>query len=453
MVEIRCDDHDNEYYHESNDYPLLENTIGEGNYTITSARRPLLPDFQHGQGSVSHVTAESGHPNGPLEGLLSPNITTNYGSTINLTGRMAMQIERSEATSNINVSAMLATAAHMEHQREPPMADSTPHPNFPLEELHIERQPGRPDNPSPLTTSTQNGSSRAGSSSVSAPVSIANVSYQQATDGAYLSVPKGSGLRGINCLDESAFELGYDSDGELGPFFDAVVDKANWEDYDEQPIEVPEQPEQQPQDDTPAPVVVAPAAIPPQLSETIIRGMKVAELRKELKIRHQSSNGVKDVLVQRLLSCMHLPPSNDMATGADTNNNQPVESIHHGVRWRLLDPEPTPVAEPNRMCGLVAPTTHSAGVTMEARKFNYLETFDRDPFIAMSNEWVRSSSGKLRVDQRTGEPLLQEAIHEKGRPKWSFLKQNNLTEDSHLAEWFFSLLPEKKKATIHLMLQ
>jgi hypothetical protein len=86
MVEIQCDDHDNEYYHETNDYPLLENTIGEGNYTSTSAWRPLLPDFQHGQGCVSNATAESGQPNGPLEGLLSPNITTNYGSTINLTG-------------------------------------------------------------------------------------------------------------------------------------------------------------------------------------------------------------------------------------------------------------------------------------------------------------------------------------------------------------------------------
>jgi hypothetical protein len=43
--------------------------------------------------------------------------------------------------------------------------------------------------------------------SVSAPVSIANVSYQQTNDGAYLSVPEGHGLRGINCLDESALSL------------------------------------------------------------------------------------------------------------------------------------------------------------------------------------------------------------------------------------------------------
>jgi hypothetical protein len=50
--------------------------------------------------------------------------------------------------------------------------------------------------------------------------------------------------------------------------------------------------------------------------------MKVAELRKELKSRRQSVNGAKDVLVQRLLACSHLPPSNDMAIGTIANDNQ-----------------------------------------------------------------------------------------------------------------------------------
>jgi hypothetical protein len=447
MAEIRCDDHDNEFCHESNDNLPLQNNIGERNCSITTGWRPLLPEFQHGQASVSHATAKSGQLIDVVTGPSTPNITTNNEDTIKLMGRTATELDRSEATSNINVLAMLATAAHLEQQREPCMAASTPQPNIPLEELNIVRETGIPDNPSPLTMTTTNGSSRGGSLSVSAPVSIANVSYQQTNDGAYLSVPEGHGLRGINCLDESAFELGYDSDGELGPFFDAVADEANWEDYDEVPREVSEPPEQPlpPQDDSPASVVVPPAVTnPPQLSETVIRGMKVAELRNELKGRNQSSNGVKNVLVQRLLSCMHLPPSNNVATVAD--NNQQIESFHHGVSWRLLEPEQAPVAEPNRMRGLVAPTTHSAGATTEARKYNYSETFDRDPFTATSKEWVRSSNGKLKVDRSTGEVLIQEAVHEKGRPKWNFLKQNNLTEDSHPAEWFFSLVPEKKKS-------
>jgi hypothetical protein len=39
--------------------------------------------------------------------------------------------------------------------------------------------------------------------------------------------------------------------------------------------------------------------------------------------------------VQSLLSCIHLPPSNAATTGSETK----------WVKWRLLDPEPAPVAE------------------------------------------------------------------------------------------------------------
>jgi len=472
MTEIQCDDHDLESYHDCNDRPPLENNLGGGNHPITSSWRPLLPDFHHGQGSPSRATAISGElSDQKMIGFLRCNAGTSNESIINFREEMGTQQDRSEATSNINVLALLATAAHLEQQREAPTVESTPRPNAPVQEICVDQPSGnrRDNNPSPLTTSTQNGTSRGGNSSVSAPVSIANVPYHQTTDGAYLSVPETRELRGISCMDESAFEMGYDSDGELGPFFDAVLDEANWENYDEQPREGEESPQtdinppgqSQPENITapPAPNQHQPAQSQPenntappvpnqhQLSEAAVRAMKVAELRKELKSRHKSSNGVKDALIQRLLSCMHLPPSNNVAaTVAVTTNNQPVESLHHGVCWRLLEPEPTPVAEPNRIRGLVAPTTHSSGGTSEAKKFNYSETFDRDPFIATSKEWVRNSNGRAKVDQRTGEILTEEVVHEKGRPKWNFLVQNTLTEDSHPAEWFFSLVPEKKKS-------
>jgi hypothetical protein len=64
-------------------------------------------------------------------------------------------------------------------------------------------------------------------------------------------------------------------------------------------------------------------------------------------------------------------------------------------------------------------------------------------------KWVRNSNSGLKIDRATGEPLLQDAINEKGRPKWSFLKQNKLTVKSHPAEWFLALLPETKKHFHH----
>jgi hypothetical protein len=109
------------------------------------------------------------------------------------------------------------------------------------------------------------------------------------------------------------------------------------------------------------------ASTPPQLSE-VARGMKVAELRSELKSCRQTICGTKEILVQRLIFCTHLPPSTNVATGNVSNDNQPTVDFHHGVKWRLLDPDPTPLQEPNRIPGLVAPTTHSAGATQEAKK-------------------------------------------------------------------------------------
>jgi hypothetical protein len=49
-------------------------------------------------------------------------------------------------------------------------------------------------------------------------VSATNKPYQAASDGAYPSVPETIGLKNINCINEDAHDLSYDSDGEIGPF-------------------------------------------------------------------------------------------------------------------------------------------------------------------------------------------------------------------------------------------
>jgi hypothetical protein len=130
---------------------------------------------------------------------------------------------------------------------------------------------------------------------VSAPVSTSNVAYQAATDGAYLTIPETVGLRGINCLNEDAHKNGYDSDGEMGPFFDAVTEEQQFEDYEEEPIFANET---VPPPAPGPPQLSEPAPGPPQLSESVIRQMKVAKLRDALKKRHQMVSGTKEVLVQ-----------------------------------------------------------------------------------------------------------------------------------------------------------
>ncbi len=60
-------------------------------------------------------------------------------------------------------------------------------------------------------------------------MSVINAPYQAASDGANLSLQESIGLKDIGCLDEAAHDLGYDSDGEVGPFYDALAEDAPFE--------------------------------------------------------------------------------------------------------------------------------------------------------------------------------------------------------------------------------
>ena len=85
-----------------------------------------------------------------------------------------------------------------------PQLSSPSFQNPPIQEIRLNNG----CNTSPLTLSTQNNSSTAENSRVSAPVSATNAPYQAASDGAYLSVPETIGLKNINCIDEEFPEDG-----------------------------------------------------------------------------------------------------------------------------------------------------------------------------------------------------------------------------------------------------
>jgi hypothetical protein len=439
------DEDDNRYYHQPNGHSPVENIIGEGNHRNSVVQLPLLDAFQHQEAMVPPATPGSGQENVDDEALHTTTASTYNYVLINPSENTTTMTDLGGLTSNITILALTAAAASVEQQMLPrqilPHFSSTTDRDPPIQEIRF----CNPRGASLLTLSSQNNSSGTESSRVSSPVSVTNAPY-----GAYLSVPESIGLKDIGYLDEAAHDLGYDSDGEIDPFYDAVAEEAPFEDYEEEDaavftVVVTALP---PGPTAPPPGTGINAENPPELSESVIRGMKVVELRDALRKKNQTVSGTKDVLVQHLLSCSRLPPLNVMTTGIVTNDTQPTENFHRGG-WRLLEPDLTPLEEPNKVPSLVAPTTHSAGATEESKKHNYSEQFDRDPFTASSKEWIRNSNGSLKVDQNTGEPLLQEVIHEKGRLKWSFLKQNKLTMDSHPAEWFFALLPEKKKNFHH----
>jgi hypothetical protein len=124
---------------------------------------------------------------------------------------------------------MATTAATMVLPRvpgrlSPPFSSPNLH-NLPLHEVNLH------PSSSPLMeitnnfSSSENRSSSTENRSESIPVSTTNARYQAASEGAYLSVPETIGLRTINCLNEEAHHMGYDSD------------EVQWDDYAKQPLQ------------------------------------------------------------------------------------------------------------------------------------------------------------------------------------------------------------------------
>jgi hypothetical protein len=99
--------------------------------------------------------------------------------------------------------------------------------------------------------------------------------------GCYLSLPVTRECRTL-VVDEDMFEEGYDSDGQIGPFFDAVAHEVSFENYEEDAHQndlVPViQTEAQPVMQEPPDPSFQVANLHTPLTESEIHKMKVKEL-------------------------------------------------------------------------------------------------------------------------------------------------------------------------------
>lgn len=312
----------------------------------------------------------------------------------------------------------------------------------------------RNTNTSPLTNPSNGRSSEV---SEVAHSSEQGVPYERILDGCYLSVPVTKEVRTL-VMDEELFDDGYDSDGQVGPFFDAVANEVDFDSYEEDAHEhVPPVPVVQAEAMPPVPEPLDPSSSAASsytpLTQSEIWQMKVKELREALSAQKQRQTGNKSELVERLLQCMHLPPTTNLpGTTSETNANAevivtPTDSCFDpNCRWEQLEPDLTQrVPEPTAGTGLLGPTTFASGATSEAPKYQYDIEIDHAPFTALSKEYVVKRNGEVKKD-RHGKPVMDEVIRKKGRPKLSFLEKNKLTIDSHPVEWFQSLLPDRARA-------
>jgi hypothetical protein len=229
-------------------------------------------------------------------------------------------------------------------------------------------------------------------------VSIQNTAYEYNEMCVALSVPQTIAQLQFNARD--TYCDGYDSDCELGPFFDAVMDEpSESEDEEELPtagapsiLLLPT--------DAPASKQTQPPPPPPLLDKDAVKCMTVAQLKEELKKRKLTVNGVKQVLQDRLLGFLRNPNSSNLPSATPAAEGQNVTSAGFAevAAWRELKTEEATVLEPNSNPDLVGPTVLAG--EKEYQKRNFAETFDRPPFTAMSPVIEIGHNGKPVKNRR-----------------------------------------------------
>ena len=201
----------------------------------------------------------------------------------------------------------------------------------------------------------------------------ATVSTSQSDTHTAVGIPSTPTLRTFQNLDLNLYEEGYDSDGQIGPHFDANIAEGP-QIYDEDEIDeimtaIPTE------DDTPDEFVMI-------ASEDILK-LKVAELKVEIEKRGLVCSGLKKNLQEILKKAMidRTPISN---AAVRTTITSPVIPRGFAVtaHWVPLTAEddvvPEPVDNPEFFCAPTIPENErNCSVPL---KHNFQEAFDRPEF-------------------------------------------------------------------------
>ena len=243
---------------------------------------------------------------------------------------------------------------------------------------------------------------------------------------------------------EKAFECGYNSDGEQGPFFNAVIDKGALEADKE---DIPEIGQLAIAEPTVEPNNGGDVANEHNLSPEIIRKMKLTEIKEALRKR-----GVKlkpgnkkadfiseliDAVNKNLPVVMNRPSQTPRAT-----NPHALKDFAPTAKWRVLVPSNEVVEEPDNEFNFRAPTIPAEDAEFVPHKQNFDEKFDRQQF----NGWVEyqknHANGRPKFNDQ-GKPVMDRVLLKgrKGCPSPKFMKKNKLDRNSLPFEWFNAFLP------------
>ena len=144
-----------------------------------------------------------------------------------------------------------------------------------------------------------------------------------------LRMPPTPPSRVMNIVSDELFEEGYDSDGQMGPFYEhGVSDEEFFTMTEDEPVRGIEV--------TPAPEMETPASAELVLNDEIIGTMKVKDLRDALSKRGVNKAGLKGGLVRKLKEAVATGVPMIKNRLAEVINNTACNTFDPGVYWEEL---------------------------------------------------------------------------------------------------------------------
>ena len=197
------------------------------------------------------------------------------------------------------------------------------------------------------------------------------------TSGKALGVPRTSKrAQTIDNISKSLWKDGYNSDGNIGPFSDAVLGMED-DDIEAEDAELPASMlEGGGKDDSLLPQEDENGVPTWYLTNEEIKAMRVDTLKAAIESRGLKPKGKKADLVQMLRDCVaqKIPISEQPVANVEEFLGFPV-----GTRWKLLSPSSTPSQDPVNEFNFRAPTD-DPDHPMSLPKMNYDERWDQPVF-------------------------------------------------------------------------
>ena len=248
---------------------------------------------------------------------------------------------------------------------------------------------------------------------------------------------------------EKWFEDGYDSDGEKGPFMDAV-DKEGEQDFEERALTDNEDTSVSEDVDVTAAVILEPEE--PTLTNEAVSSMNKKTLQAECKRRNLRISGNKDVLQARLRDAIgnNVPIGPPVAVAvpareADEEVNAIPTGFPEGTHWKILSHESMQVVEPSNPTFNAprAPTVPEEDAKEIPTKHNFIETFDRPVWQGRMDKPVLFASG-IQKKNRDGTDTMENVSRVNGCVNPAFIKKHNLSMMSTPEEFIEVFFPYAK---------